>query len=1048
MKPIKVVMSAFGPYAEQAELNLSCFDGKGLFLITGDTGAGKTTIFDAISFALFGEASGSTRTVDTLRSDFASPETKTFVELTFLHKAKRYQITRNPKYERPKKTGTGMTTETADATLLLPDGDVVSGYKEVNNKIEDLLGINSRQFKQIAMIAQGEFLQLLLAESKDRADIFRRVFNTELYQTIQKLLKEREKAARTDCDRNEQSILQYIGGIVCPEDESYQSLADAIHAQELHAVDQTIPLLKQLIEDDNALSVKLKAQTTELEKQIAIQITQAEKAKFINASFEHLSAAQKRQGELNAQEETIGLQEKALADAEKALHTVKPAEDNFLREKKAKDDLTVKINNLKINVNKQADSIQELLQAYEAEQEKEPEREKMASAIDRLTKELPQYEIVDRLTAECGKLSEELAALDDTLRKLSNEKGRLQENKLDLNEKIEKTADTEVQLTQCQHDVEGLGQKTGILESIKEEIKVTKCLRKELQTCQRNYEQAEKSFLSSNADTVRMETAFFREQAGILALKLKAGYPCPVCGSPDHPHLAVAAPGAPSEAELRKSKAESEELRQVMQKASEAAKQKETEWNSSDGHLRKNAADFFMGNPIPAEINALAALVDTQLTNCKEQRDILSDTFKGLVSTLELRKKWQEELKGIEQNQKENEESFAQGSEHRSGLMSDFSSKNGELATLKKAMEFTSRRQAQAEIKSLTEKLDMAKQSLQNAEKGYQAAQNKLESDKALLNDHQKRLDDAIPVADAALAAYKEKYMACGFLDETAYHDALKTEQEMESLKTGIENYKDECKKVQAELERLLEETRDKQPQDLNLLDQNRRQLDSEKNVVNAQIQTVGARRTSNEKTKKALYAAEKEQRTFEKNYLLINGLSKTANGELTGKKGKLAFEQFVQASYFNQVLTEANKRLKLMSDSRFELLRREKAINFRSQTGLDIDVLDNYTGKIRTANSLSGGESFKASLSLALGLSDVIQSYAGGVEIDTMFIDEGFGALDNESLEQAIRTLGGLASGNRLVGIISHVSELKERIDRQVVISKGITGSSIKVIC
>ena len=1046
MKPMRVVMSAFGPYADRVELDLSPFGGRGLFLITGDTGAGKTTVFDAISFALFGEASGSTRTVDTLRSDFARPGTPTFVELTFLHRGRTYQITRNPKYERPKKTGAGTTTETADATLLLPDGGVVAGYKEVGAKVEELLGINSRQFKQIAMIAQGEFLQLLLADSRDRADIFRRVFNTELYQSAQRRLKEREKAARADCERGEQSIRQYMAGIVCPEDAGCQPLADAAREPDIHEAEQTAALLAKLSEDDRGRLADMKTRITALETRIAAQIARLETARFVNQSFAQLEAVRQRQTMLRAKAEIARVWEKALADAETAWRTVKPAEDAWLREQKAQNELTEKIRRLEAAVAAQTDTVGALRQVYEAQRQREPQREKMTAAIDRLTKELPQYETVDRLTAECATLSGELAALERTLQSQAGEKDRLAAARAELARQIEQTADTEVRLAQCRHDMEETTRQADGLRTIRAEIAAAADLQKAWQTCRAQYEQAENAFLRSNAEAVGMETAFFREQAGILAAGLRVGEPCPVCGSPDHPRPAVAAPGAPSEAALRRCKAENETRRRAMQTASEAAKQKEAEYKAAESHLTQSTADFFADSPAPAGREELTARIVKGLADCGSRQAALAAQSEELAARLKRRGQWQAELKDVEQKQRDTDGAAARNTQRHGELAADLGAKRGGLAALQKTLAFASHRQAQEKIRTLTGELEEARQALAAGERQYQTAQNALESNRALLGDYRRRLAETETAAQAAGADYQAKRAACGFADEAAYHSASKTEAERETIRAGVEKYRDMCKQAQSDLTRLTEETRGKQPQDMARLEEDRRRMETEKAQINEGLQTVGARLAANDKTCAALQKARREQQGLEAAYLLVGGLSRTANGELAGRQ-KLAFEQFVQASYFSRILTEANRRLRVMSEGRFELLRRENASDFRSPSGLDLDVLDNYTGKVRTVKSLSGGESFKASLSLALGLSDVIQSYAGGVEIDTMFIDEGFGALDAESLEQAIRTLSGLASGNRLVGIISHVSELQEQIDRQVIVKKGVSGSTLQVV-
>lgn len=1047
MKPLNLTMSAFGPYAGRLELDLSLFGGQGLFLITGDTGAGKTTIFDAIAFALFGETSGLTRTVDTLRSDFADPETKTYVELTFSHKKQQYKITRNPKYERPKKTGAGLTIESADATLLLPNGDVVAGFREVNSKIVDLLGLTYKQFKQIAMIAQGEFLQLLLAESKDRAEIFRRVFNTELYQISQRILKEREKAAKAQCEESERSILQYIGGIMCPDDDKCQPLADLVNSKNIYSTEEILSLLQQLIIDDKDCFNNIKKQSGELDKTIAFHISEMTKAEYMNASFTSLEAAQTKKKELEARIEEINELEKALVFAEKALHKVSPLESTYLREKKTHDELTNAIENLKTAITTQIDNVQKLQQAYFAEQQKEPEREKITSAIDRLTKALPQYDIVDQLVQDGKKLSDELSLVEEDLKNLGSEKEDLLKQKQSLHDNIEKTADVDVKLTECKHLIEKLEKTEATLQSIKEEILNVIRLNNEYDICRQNYEKAQKAYEISNVLTTEKETAFFREQAGILAAGLQEGNPCPVCGSTLHPHKALTAPGAPNETELQQLKEANEEYRKAMQTASEKAGMKDVELKTSSEHFHKSAGDFLKDNPLSDTLDALKTLIEERSAACVKERKSKSAELIVLQSTLESRKQWQEALSALEQKGKVNETALTKNKEQKEQLSTQLGTKNGELKALKSTLEYSSWLQAQEKIYGLTNELETLKRSLKQTESDYNSSKTKLESDQALLNDHTKRLKEACSATENAFKAYSEKWIACGFQDEASYYTARKTEQEMESMKETIENYRDDFKKVQVDIARLLEETKEKQAQDLEQLKEKKLQFESEKNRIDQLIQTIGARLSANEKTVKSILKAETDRKSFESEYLLVNGLSRTANGELASKQ-KLAFEQFVQASYFNQIILEANKRLKLMSDSRFELLRREEAADFRSQSGLELDVLDNYTGKVRTVKSLSGGESFKASLSLALGLSDVIQCYAGGVEVDTMFIDEGFGALDAESLEQAIRTLSSLATGNRLVGIISHVSELKERIDRQVVISKGISGSTIKLLC
>jgi len=1046
MKPLNVVLSAFGPYATRTELSLEQFGGQGLFLITGDTGAGKTIIFDAIAFALFGEASGSIRSVDTLRSDFADPNAKTYVELVFSHKGKQYSITRNPRYERPKKSGEGFTAENADATLTLPNGDIISGYKDATAKIVDLLGITYRQFKQIAMIAQGEFLQLLLADSKERGDIFRRVFNTELYQIAQRLLKDGEREAKRRCENSEHSILQYIAGIACPEDEQGQILSAQINDASIYIATDILSLLQSLIVRDSEQRDESKQQSDKLEKAIAAQIALITKAQYVNKAFADLESAKQKHKELIDITDEITEQKKILSNAEKALYTVRPLEISYLREKQSEQELTQSIEKLDATVSVQSQEVQTLRAAYLTEQQKESEREKLSASIDRLTKAIPQYDAVERLAQDKQQLSVEQAALMEAIEKLRQQKDAMLTQKATASEELEQLADVEISLSACEQETERLEKaETGILR-LQARIQQILTLQNEYGQLQERFLDVEVAFNKINAEYIQKESAFFREQAGILASTLQDGAPCPVCGSTAHPNKAVLSSDAPSEAELQKAKQESERCRRNMQDASEKAAAKDAETKSAKEYLFQSAKDYFPETTIPCAQEQILELAGKALKECKQKKQENADAQQRLWEQATRKKQCKEQLASLEQSLKDNEVMTAQNEQRKNEISSELASKTGELTTLQSSLDYPTRNHALENIGTWSENLRLLKESLQKAEEAYHASQNKLEGNRTLLGDQRERLSAALQKKEQAFASYTEKLAACDFSDEETYHNALKTEQKMKDGKLVIEQYQDAVKSSEQDLLRLSKEIEDKEPQDMEQLETVKQKLEAEKFQIDESAQNVITRLGTNEPIATALHKVIIDQQTYQAEYLLVSNLSKTANGELSGKQ-KLAFEQYVQASYFNQILTEANKRLKLMTNGRFELFRREEAVDYRSQTGLEIDVLDHYTGRLRSVKSLSGGESFKASLALALGLSDVIQSYAGGIEIDTLFIDEGFGALDAESLEQAIQTLIGLSSGNRLVGIISHVSELKERIDRQIVVQKSSSGSIIHVI-
>lgn len=1046
MKPLNIIMSAFGPYANKVELNLSDFGSQGLFLITGDTGAGKTTIFDAISFALFGETSGSTRTVDTLRSDFATPDTKTYVELTFLHRDNIYSITRNPRYERPKKSGDGITTENADAVLQLYNGEVITGYREVTNKIIELFGITYRQFKQIAMIAQGEFLQLLLADSKERGNIFRRVFNTEFYQNVQRTLKQKEHDAKKLCDSIEQNILQSISYISCPDHAQGNLLLDKINNATIHNSAEILSDLQTMITEDISLREAFQKQLTEQNGSLALQIEAITSARYINQAFDTLETARHKKDILDQNLEKHSLQKKSLHYAEQALYMIYPLESAFLRERDNEIRLVNNLDKLTIQIQSQQKDLEASHILYQTELKKETQREQLASLIDQLTKTFPLYDTSALLSKEIQQLEKQFKEIRKELDTLQKQKATWMEQKSTLNEKLEALSDIELKVATCKHEIAQLENKQTELYKLSNSNEEIAKLQKESDHLKEQFLTAQTSFESVNANYIQKEIAFFREQAGLLALNLQEGEACPVCGSTSHPQKAPLSKDAPSEVELQNIKQEVELARNNLQNVSKQSETKRNEISLKQEQLLHLASQYFTVLEANTFDVFFSHQVETELDTIKKQMEEKLALSSNLEEQAALKIECKNQLETFEQKLIDTEDKILQTEQQKSDFMSDISSKTGELKTLKTSLEYESQDQVKACINNWMKQLTSLKENLKNAENEYYELKNKLEGNKVLIEDYKQQLQTTLQSKQEAYEAYVQKLKDCEFFDESEYHGYLKKESEINTLKNEIKEYESEVNAVEQEVQRLLKETENKNKLDLKLLEDKKQQLELKKQQIEASITSLTSRLGINEPIVKTLEQAISNAYSYQQEYLFISSLSKTANGELAGKQ-KLAFEQYVQASYFNQILTEANKRFKIMTNSRFELLRRDAAADLRSQTGLEINVLDHYTGRIRSVKSLSGGESFKAALALALGLSDVIQSYAGGIEIDTLFIDEGFGSLDAESLEQAIKTLATLAAGNRLVGIISHVNELKERIDKQVIIQKSRNGSTLQLI-
>lgn len=1047
MKPLNLIMSAFGPYADKVTVPLHELGSSGLFLITGDTGAGKTTIFDAISFALFGEVSGSTRTPDTLRSDFAAPETKTYVELEFSHMGKTYRITRNPKYMRPKKNGGGFTVQPADAALYLPGGAVSTGNTDVTRRIIALLGIDHMQFKQIAMIAQGEFLKLLLAESSQRAEIFRRVFGTGVYQRMQKILKSEEMELKNQYDDSTRAILQSAANITPDSKNSnYELLTSYIKENNINRIPEILKMLSELIAADGKAAENLTVSLSELKKGTESAIMQIATGKQLNAAFSDLEKAQKLNAELKIREKEMAVCSEKVKAAEKALNIVFPAQKAYLREKEAEKQLAERIIGLKQKIKAAGEKLTGLNSALEKEKAKEPQREELSGKIGGLTAAMPEYAKAENLRAQAAELEKKLSLNQKKYADLLQRKNDIQNRKEKLEAELEGLKDAEVQRLSGENQSRAADERCGKLKEIAASLKKIRRVANGCEILKKKYLEAESEYSAANRAYEAAEMAFFREQAGILASGLREGQPCPVCGSVLHPQAARLSPDAPDETELRRLKSEKDSLRDTLQTDGQDLKSNEAKVKSDSENLQKTVSDVLGGIIDIKDFCALENKVKDELKTFGDKKQMLNQTLLKLKEKCERKIKCESEQKLTARLLEEAGKEADTLKERISTDKTALEAKKAEAAGIQGALAYQSEELAKKAVSGWTAEFNDMKQMLSKAEKDYSECKNELDSAAAVLSDNQKKQETALAQTEKARLEYAEKTRSAGFNFEDEYLSALLTQEQIDSLSGQVTGFRDECRSAGETLLRLTEETKGKSLANIEKLEQKLSEMKRAQTENDKALREILIRCENNKKISERIGSALDGRKKLEAEYGSVRRLSRTANGELTGKQ-KLDFEQFVQAYYFKRVLNESDKRLSKMTNGRFVLLRREGAADLRSQSGLEIDVLDNYTGKIRSVKSLSGGESFKASLSLALGLSDVVQSSAGGVCIETMFIDEGFGSLDTESRRQAVATLADLTRGDRLVGIISHVSELKEQIDKQIVIQKGIAGSTVKIV-
>ena len=928
MRPLRLTLSAFGPYAAETTLDLEKLGKGGLYLITGDTGAGKTTIFDAITYALYDHSSSGIREGSMLRCKYADDKTPTFVELEFEVHGVRYTVRRNPEYQRPKARGEGMTTEKADATLTYPDDrPPVTKAKDVTAAVQEIIGLDYNQFSQIVLIAQGQFTKLLNASTEERSRIFRKLFRTQRYAQLQERLQAEASALNQQRTAQNAKLDSLLGGLqFSPEDPD----AEALRTLCAQTVPETALSLLDTLTARQAAALE--------EAGTALQATEAQ----LDTVQQQLGAA--AQAQRLAQQ--LAARQAELVAARPALDAARAEADRHAGDAAQLDALTAQVT-----------QAQSALAAYDT--------------LDALCRQQTEARDAARLAAaqaqkrrtQLDSLNAALAAAETELAALANADTRLlalQNRSAQLTQRGEALAKLEQRLADCQRQA------------------------KAAHKAQENYRAAAAAQDEARARRDALERAFLDAQAGLLAESLVEGAPCPVCGSTHHPARALLPHTASTQAQVEAARQAAAEADRQAQNASAAAQSALATANEAKTSLRRDAETLLperfttpegtvpltfalMTNVLAEENTALQAAQ----TDCKAQCQQAEADCRRKAQLEADRQGKTRQRPALEQSASEADRSAAAQNASADAL-------EGQIAERRAALPYPRRADAQAAL----DKLEADRSTLRT---GMDTAQRKL-----------KQAEQTVAAAEAAVEAL------------TAQQTAAQKELPARSA--------EELTAQQTELTAARETLRSREKQ-------------------------LSAQLLPNRKTAAQYRAAAEARQTLESRWQWVSALAATAGGTLTSKQ-KIRLEAYIQMNYLDRILRYANTRLMQMTAGQYEL-ERIGAENQRSQSGLDLGVIDHYNGTRRSVKTLSGGESFKASLALALGLSDEVQSSAGGIRLDTLFLDEGFGSLDEESLELAIRVLSGLTEGDRLVGIISHVGALKDRIDRQVVVHKARTGGS-----
>lgn len=914
MRPLMLTMTGFGPYKDRTVIDLERLGTGGLYLITGDTGAGKTFIFDAITYALYGEMSGGSRDSKSVRSQYASKDTVTEVELVFEYSGNRYKVTRVPESIKEKKDRSGYTKKSAKATLVMPDGGVVDGPTKVTEAVRSILGIDRGQFCNIVMIAQGEFRRLLNAGTDERRLLFRRLFNTEPYNRLADELKERSRIVQDEYENKQRDIKNALAAVKCGYDDLLAARLDGMKALSEAGVASTA--------DIEALLSEMEERGRELSKEAA----------------EDLKETSRELTRANDDLTVLRLQKENSEELDRAKEISSDLQDDV-------------------------DYAKAMLDAVDAEK---ADIEKLKTEKTLLQNSLGMYikveELLDEIDETERELSEKTYELDDMITERKDAKLALAL----LKKQTEEVRFAQERKIRVQNDIEKTSNRMSLLKELIDDISQLKVLGKKLIGEQEELLPLLAEAEEHEAELSSLSSAFLKEQAGILAKDLKEGRPCPVCGSRKHPKKAVLDIAAPTSADIEQQQKRAGIARRIAaEKAADVQKTKGI-YKATEYRAIK------MANKVTGTEDLAKAfkIADNEIDELTEHLEKLNLYEKTILEANETEEELAEKLPVAEMEyDKANlgvidlEREIAELRTAASGLNLRYEEAVADLS-------YKTKREAEERFIEIGDIIEEKTEAIENSSEAYNNAVAAVKANEARIEELEKAVDRYEDIDGEAAEAAKEE-----------------AEEAIEELREYITS-------------------------------------------VAADLQSVNTALTS---IRGDIGKLEKIREEHE----ILDSLVKTASGSIAGKE-RLSLETYVQAFFFDKIIRRANLRLRLISDGQYEFIRSTKATDNRVQYGLDLAVVDHYSGHERPVNTLSGGESFMASLSLALGLSDEVQASAGGIRFDSMFIDEGFGSLDSETLEKAVRTLTELSDDDKIIGIISHVDALKSRIDKQIVVTKN----------
>ena len=1029
MRPIKLTMNAFGSFLETTIIDFEILNNAGFYLVTGETGSGKTTIFDAIMFALYGEPSGNIREQEGFRNDLADDKNKTYVELVFEKDNKKYTITRSPKYSVPSKSSP--FTEKAE---LVYDNEVIEKKKAVDAKILEIIGLTVDQFRQVIMLAQGEFMKLIHSSSKEKDEIFRKIFGTEILDEISNLLKEETKNIKEKLIQTETKLSQLISSLADAPNLTTLQIATADYYNTKYSIDE----LNDLIAKNESVLKELSTKDLELNEKLITLVKQKEAASILNTEFDKLAILIKDLESLELHKEEINSLKDKINLLSK-IDQIKPIYEKLLS-------IHMQINNLIALCKKNKSELDEKQNELDCYQEQlvniELDRTSLAKAKEQATSIKNDIELKEKINS----LNETLKTIDKEYNSQLKETEVLLQTKTDLLEQIKKLNNSledfedtktkhelaKVELERLKTDLQQFTDKTRILEK-RNQVQL------KIKQSNKQYQSLSETYTNLFNDYQQKESIYYNNIAGILVKELKPGQPCPVCGSIEHPKTAVISGAVVTKEELEQASKTLEVSRTNKDTKALEIETLTVQYNNINEQLLELLNI--------SEVALIENEIEKVLNNKKQQITNLNNEISKLKEKLDLFEQTKQTISSIETKITEITQLIEQKNATLTLLKEQIASINGSIKTYEEQIQY------QEDIDALTKVLEdysdyieMAEETLNAFDKGHQLAIEEQKVAASKLEQSSKQLEEQKTNYDELSKVYNDKISTLNLSKEII--DNLEDYiQDLSNLGTYIKtvtefeaNY-DNKKQTKAELETKL---KGKQKENIEELTSLITSLTSEINILNDTITNLKTLISNHKQISTELEKTFKAFAKIQKEYEEINELSKTSSGN---NSKYLSFERYVLIGYFENILKHANVRLSKMTDGRFVLYRKEDQSKGSSQKGLELEVFDYETGKKRDVKTLSGGETFKAALSLALGLADAIENKVGHISIETLFIDEGFGTLDDKSLHQAIDILLELNDGTKSIGIISHVQELKDIIPTKLVVTKSTDGSKVKIV-